>query len=152
MCIRDRSSWVKSVVAPSGLTRHEAGVGSCHREIRVVLGFLLILQTSLLYYHGTMLYSISQISLYCIVGCRWQHVISVTWIPGSITFHHAPIHYNAIRTHAKFQLSDLALVHCRLWMITCNTCHLGTGVTFHHAPIHYYILRGKTIYTQHARV
>ena len=30
------SSWVKSVVAPSGLTRHEAGDGSCNREIRVV--------------------------------------------------------------------------------------------------------------------
>ena len=36
------SSWVKSVVAPSGLTRHEAGDGSCNRETRVVLGFLLI--------------------------------------------------------------------------------------------------------------
>ena len=36
------SSWVKSVVAPSGLTRHEAGDGSCNRDIRVVLGVLLI--------------------------------------------------------------------------------------------------------------
>ena len=31
-------SWVKSVVAPSGLTRDEEGDGSCNREIRVVLG------------------------------------------------------------------------------------------------------------------
>ena len=37
------SSWVKSVVAPSGLTRHEAGDGSCNREIRVVLGCLALL-------------------------------------------------------------------------------------------------------------
>ena len=36
------SSWVKSVVAPSGLTRHEAEDGSCNREIRVVLCSLLI--------------------------------------------------------------------------------------------------------------
>ena len=36
------SSWVKSVVAPSGLTRHEAGDGSCNREIRVVIGVLFI--------------------------------------------------------------------------------------------------------------
>ena len=42
------SSWVKSVVAPSGLTRHEEEDGSCNREIRVVLCA----------------------SLYFIVGCR----------------------------------------------------------------------------------
>ena len=46
----------------------------------------------------TMLYSNSQTSLYSIVGCLWEHVISATWIPGSITFHHAPIQYNTIRT------------------------------------------------------
>ena len=33
-------SWVKSVVAPSGLTRHKTGDGSCNWEIRVVLGIL----------------------------------------------------------------------------------------------------------------
>ena len=35
------SSWVKSVVAPSGLTRHKTGDESCNREIRVVFGVLL---------------------------------------------------------------------------------------------------------------
>ena len=51
------SPWVKSVVAPSGLTRHKTGDGSCNREIRVVLGlcsfdaFNASLQTSLLYYY-----------------------------------------------------------------------------------------------------
>ena len=42
------------------------------------------------------LYSNSQTSLYWTIGCRWQHLISGTWIPQWITYHRAPI--TTIRT------------------------------------------------------
>ena len=91
-----------------------------------------------------MLYSNSQTSLYCcIVGCRW-HVIFATWIPGSITFHHAPIHYKTIRTqHARVQYSlnppriwtyNLLQTDCKITALVIPIIPLSTAVPRRRTP------------------
>ena len=104
------SSWLKSVVAPSGLTRHKTGNGSCNREIidKVVLGILLFpcIQYQLANLSSLLRYIPPlrpRSAEYSVVDDNMWYLVPIRqWI----TFHHAPIYYN---TYA-YNITSILLV------------------------------------------
>ena len=108
------SSGVKSVVAPSGLTRHKTGDGSCNREIRVVLGILLFPCIQYLLSFTTIIVPV----LECQCG-KW----SVTWqrwyiIPPNMWYHIVSMyidHYHIVSMYIDHYVRVVSQSILRTW-------------------------------------